>query len=80
MSTYRLRGAGAVIHSHGLYTNLVTLLEPATPSKTSTEFKITCQEMIKGIMKGSSGSYHPDTNAVLCTPTRALRLGPRTGR
>ena len=92
MSFYRLRGAGAVIHSHGLYVNLVTLIDSSpmssssslksgSPSANSTtssmkstyvnstslEFQISCQEMIKGIMKGSSGTYH-EYDDVLTVP------------
>lgn len=44
---YDMRDAGAVIHSHGVAANLVTLLY-------DKEFRITHQEMIKGIKKGST--------------------------
>ncbi|RWS03869.1 putative methylthioribulose-1-phosphate dehydratase-like protein [Dinothrombium tinctorium] len=52
MNAYRLRNAGAVIHSHDVNANLVTLLA------TGNEFKISNQEMIKGIKKGSSNESH----------------------
>lgn len=48
MNAYRMRGAGAVIHSHAVSSNLATLIFPGS------EFRITHQEMIKGIKKGSS--------------------------
>ena len=44
LHAYNQRDAGAVLHSHGLSCNLVTLL-----FKDSSEFRITQQEMIKGI-------------------------------
>jgi methylthioribulose-1-phosphate dehydratase/2,3-diketo-5-methylthio-1-phosphopentane phosphatase len=43
---FTLRGAGACIHTHDINAVLVTLLAGAT----GTEFRITHQEMIKGIM------------------------------
>ncbi|EWM22579.1 Enolase-phosphatase E1 [Nannochloropsis gaditana] len=43
--TYRIRDAGAVIHSHGMDCVLATLLQ----GEDATEFQITHQEMIKGI-------------------------------
>lgn len=39
---YELRGAGAVIHSHSMWSFLATLLDPE-----ATEFRITHVEMIK---------------------------------
>ncbi|KAK9688892.1 hypothetical protein RND81_09G019200 [Saponaria officinalis] len=44
MKAYQMRDAGAVIHSHGMESCLVTMLNP-----TSKEFRITHMEMIKGI-------------------------------
>ncbi|XP_062169471.1 probable bifunctional methylthioribulose-1-phosphate dehydratase/enolase-phosphatase E1 1 [Alnus glutinosa] len=44
LKTYEMRNAGAVIHSHGIESCLVTMLEPL-----SKEFRITHMEMIKGI-------------------------------
>ncbi|KAH7544122.1 hypothetical protein JRO89_XS15G0112000 [Xanthoceras sorbifolium] len=44
MKAYEMRDAGAVIHSHGMESCLVTMLNP-----TSKEFRITHMEMIKGI-------------------------------
>ncbi|CAN0920266.1 Probable bifunctional methylthioribulose-1-phosphate dehydratase/enolase-phosphatase E1 [Linum grandiflorum] len=41
---YQMRDAGAVIHSHGMESCLVTMLNPS-----SKEFRITHMEMIKGI-------------------------------
>ncbi|RWS20541.1 putative methylthioribulose-1-phosphate dehydratase-like protein [Leptotrombidium deliense] len=52
MNAYRLRDAGAVIHSHSIHANLVTLMF------TGSEFVIRNQEMIKGIKKGSSNEAH----------------------
>lgn len=49
MAAYSKRNAGAIIHSHGKYAVLATLI-----SSDGKEFKITHQEMIKGIKKGSS--------------------------
>ena len=48
MNAYRLRDAGAVIHSHAIAANLATLISDGA------EFRIAYQEMIKGIKKGSS--------------------------
>jgi methylthioribulose-1-phosphate dehydratase len=42
MNAYRLRGAGAVLHSHGMYAMLVTLLY-------QDAFRVTHLEMMKGI-------------------------------
>ncbi|CAK9157477.1 unnamed protein product, partial [Ilex paraguariensis] len=44
MKAYDMRNAGAVIHSHGMESCLVTMLNPL-----SKEFRITHMEMIKGI-------------------------------
>ncbi|KNA03371.1 hypothetical protein SOVF_209850 [Spinacia oleracea] len=44
MKAYQMRNAGAVIHSHGMESCLVTMMNP-----TSKEFRITHMEMIKGI-------------------------------
>nr|XP_042895226.1 methylthioribulose-1-phosphate dehydratase [Parasteatoda tepidariorum] len=52
MNAYRLRNAGAVIHSHSKSAVLATLAYP------KSEFVITYQEMIKGIQKGSSGTKY----------------------
>lgn len=49
MNAYRLRAAGAVIHSHSQNAVLATLV-----FADRSEFSITHQEMIKGIKKGSS--------------------------
>ena len=48
MNAFRLREAGAVIHSHAVCADLATLISDGQ------EFRITHQEMIKGIKKGSS--------------------------
>lgn len=42
LQAYELRNAGAVIHSHSMYSVLATMLEPDSP-----EFKVTHIEMIK---------------------------------
>ncbi|GAV72310.1 Aldolase_II domain-containing protein/HAD_2 domain-containing protein [Cephalotus follicularis] len=44
LKAYEMRNAGAVIHSHGMESCLVTMLNPL-----SKEFRITHMEMIKGI-------------------------------
>ncbi|KAI6053524.1 methylthioribulose-1-phosphate dehydratase [Marmota monax] len=51
MNAYTMRGAGAVIHTHSKAAVMATLLFPGR------EFKITHQEMIKGIRKCTSGGY-----------------------
>ena len=52
MAAYQLRGAGAVIHSHSVSAVLATLIFEGN------EFRITHQEMIKGVKKGSSLDNH----------------------
>ncbi|KDP45890.1 hypothetical protein JCGZ_15334 [Jatropha curcas] len=44
VTAYEMRNAGAVIHSHGIESCLVTMINPL-----SKEFRITHMEMIKGI-------------------------------
>lgn len=44
MAAYKLRNAGAVIHSHSMPAMMVTMLDPA-----ASEFRCTNLEMIKGI-------------------------------
>ncbi|CAG9461068.1 unnamed protein product [Pedinophyceae sp. YPF-701] len=45
MSAYKLRGAGAVMHSHSLNAVMATMLDPS-----AEEFRVTELEMIKGII------------------------------
>uniref|UniRef100_A0A2R9AMB2 Methylthioribulose-1-phosphate dehydratase n=1 Tax=Pan paniscus TaxID=9597 RepID=A0A2R9AMB2_PANPA len=52
MNAYTMRGAGAVIHTHSKASVMATLLFPGW------EFKLTHQEMIKGIKKCTSGGYY----------------------
>ena len=52
MNAYKMRNAGSVIHTHSKNCVLVTLLYP------DTTFRITHQEMIKGIRKGQSSEYY----------------------
>jgi len=52
MAAYRLRNAGAVIHSHSVNAVLATLISDGN------ELRITHQEMIKGIKKGSTQESH----------------------
>ena len=44
MHAYKQRNAGAVLHSHGKYTNLITALFDG-----KSEFRLSHQEMIKGL-------------------------------
>ncbi|KAL4225318.1 hypothetical protein ACF0H5_016006 [Mactra antiquata] len=52
MNAYRKADAGAVIHTHSKHAVLATLIYPGT------EFRITHQEMIKGIKKGKQSEYY----------------------
>ncbi|RZC46538.1 hypothetical protein C5167_039485 [Papaver somniferum] len=52
MKAYQMRNAGAVIHSHGMESCIVTMLNP-----NAKEFRITHMEMIKGIQ---GHGYHDD--------------------
>ncbi|GFN98751.1 methylthioribulose-1-phosphate dehydratase [Plakobranchus ocellatus] len=52
MKAYTMRNAGAVIHTHSKAAVMATLLYPGI------EFRITHQEMIKGIKKCQSGTYY----------------------
>lgn len=51
MEAYTRRKAGAVIHTHSQNAVMVTLMN-------GSEFRINHQEMIKGIMRDQTGSYH----------------------
>lgn len=48
LNSYQMRDAGAVIHSHAISAVMATLIS------AGNEFRITHQEMIKGLKKGSS--------------------------
>lgn len=52
MKAYDMRNAGAVIHSHGMESCLITMINPL-----SKEFRITHMEMIKGIQ---GHGYHDE--------------------
>lgn len=52
LASYRLRNAGAVIHSHSISAVLATLIT------NGNEVQVSHQEMIKGIKKGSSSESH----------------------
>ncbi|KAG8190365.1 hypothetical protein JTE90_022012 [Oedothorax gibbosus] len=60
MNAYDKRNAGAVIHSHSKSAVLATLIYPGS------EFVITYQEMIKGIVKGNTGvTYRYDDKLIV---------------
>ncbi|XP_077226772.1 haloacid dehalogenase-like hydrolase family protein isoform X3 [Tasmannia lanceolata] len=52
MKAYQMRNAGAVIHSHGMESCLITMINPL-----SKQFRITHMEMIKGIQ---GHGYHDE--------------------
>jgi len=50
LHAFKQRKAGAVIHSHGVFTNMATLIASLYPDESErSSFKICNQEMIKGI-------------------------------
>ena len=75
MVAFKLRDAGCCIHSHSINANLVTALHskenlelnPNRFSNNYSEFRITNQEMIKGIKRGSSNE-NLQYNDVLVVP------------
>ncbi|KAH3877628.1 hypothetical protein DPMN_001503 [Dreissena polymorpha] len=52
MNAYLMANAGAVIHTHSKHAVMATLLYPGT------QFRITHQEMIKGIQKGTKSEHY----------------------
>ncbi|GFU78454.1 methylthioribulose-1-phosphate dehydratase [Trichonephila clavipes] len=52
MNAFTKRNAGAVIHSHSKSAVLATLIYPGS------EFSVTYLEMIKGIVKGKTGTHY----------------------
>ncbi|XP_077994618.1 methylthioribulose-1-phosphate dehydratase-like [Glandiceps talaboti] len=59
MNAYDMRDAKACIHSHSKYANLVTMLS------TGPEFRITHQEMIKGIRNDVTGKSLNNTDMLV---------------
>uniref|UniRef100_A0A672LES5 Methylthioribulose-1-phosphate dehydratase n=1 Tax=Sinocyclocheilus grahami TaxID=75366 RepID=A0A672LES5_SINGR len=62
MNAYTMRGAQAVIHTHSKSAVMATLMCPGK------EFRITHQEMIKGIRKGNSGTNYRLYDDTLVVP------------
>ena len=60
LTFFTLRGTGAVIHTHSKHCLMITMLYPGK------EFRITHQEMIKGMKKGTTGAnYRYDEELVI---------------
>ena len=70
MVAYKMRQAGAVIHTHSKSAVMVTLLYPGK------EFRITHMEMIRGISIGTMGKNH-DYKDMLVVPI--IENVPREG-
>ena len=68
MAAYKMREAGAVIHTHAKSAVLVTLLYPGK------EFRIAHMQLIKGISIGTTGKNH-SYNDTLVVPI--IENGPR---
>ncbi|KAG9352358.1 hypothetical protein JZ751_020771 [Albula glossodonta] len=62
MNAYTMRAAQAVIHTHSKAAVMATLMFPGK------EFRITHQEMIKGIRKGNSGTNYRRYDETLVVP------------
>lgn len=59
LAIYSMRNAGSIIHSHSQNAVLVTLIYK------EQEFRISNQEMIKGLQKGNSGEHYSNDDTLV---------------